>query len=100
MIERISFPALVPPIAPASITPSAARSAGESFSSLLESAVRTTEGARTEAQQAVNRFLAGEDGELHNAVLTTQRAEMQFELLLQVRNKVVSAYQEIMRMQL
>jgi flagellar hook-basal body complex protein FliE len=100
MINRVSFPAPIPPIASALTTPSAARPAAESFSNLLESAVRTAEGTRTNAREAVERFLSGEDGELHNAILTTQRAEMQFELLVQVRNKVVQAYQEIMRMQM
>jgi flagellar hook-basal body complex protein FliE len=36
---------------------------------------------------------------LHTTVLATQRAELSFDLFLQVRNKVVAAYQEIMRMQ-
>jgi len=37
---------------------------------------------------------------LHTAVLATQRAELFFQLFLQARNKVVDAYQEIMRMQM
>ena len=49
---------------------------------------------------SVNRFLAGENEEIHNVVLNTQRAELAFEAFLQVRNKVVNAYQEIMRMQM
>ncbi len=37
--------------------------------------------------------------DVHTAVLATQRADLSFELFMQVRNKVVSAYQELMRMQ-
>jgi len=37
---------------------------------------------------------------LHDTVLATQQAELAFELFMQARNKVVSAYQEIMRMQM
>jgi flagellar hook-basal body complex protein FliE len=48
----------------------------------------------------VQSFLAGEGGELHSTIMATQRAELSFELFQQVRNKVVSAYQEIMRMQM
>jgi flagellar hook-basal body complex protein FliE len=47
----------------------------------------------------VERFLSGEGEELHTTVLATQRAELAFEMFLQARNKVVNAYQEIMRMQ-
>ncbi len=58
------------------------------------------EQTRNEAAQSVENFLSGEGEELHTTVLATQRAELSFELGLQVRNKVVQAYQEIMRMQL
>ena len=49
---------------------------------------------------SVERFLSGEGEELHTTILATQQAELSFDLFLQVRNKVVSAYQEIMRMQM
>ena len=58
------------------------------------------EEARITSKNSVNRFMAGENEEIHNVVLNTQRAELAFEAFLQVRNKVVSAYQEIMRMQM
>jgi flagellar hook-basal body complex protein FliE len=52
------------------------------------------------SQQSTDRFLRGEEEELHQVVLASQRADVAFEMFLGVRNKVVSAYQEIMRMQL
>ena len=52
------------------------------------------------ASASVEQFLSGEGGELHTTILATQRAELSFDLFLQMRNKVVSAYQEIMRMQM
>lgn len=58
------------------------------------------EQTRKEAAQSVENFLSGEGEELHTTVLATQRAELSFELGLQVRNKIVQAYQEIMRMQM
>ena len=69
------------------------------FRNFLEAAVGAVESSRNTAAQAVEKFLSGEDQELHSAILDTQRAELQFELFLQTRNKVVQAYQEIMRMQ-
>ena len=58
------------------------------------------EGAGQQAQASVDRFLTGDGEDLHTAALATTRAEMAFDMFLQTRNKAVSAYQEIMRMQL
>jgi flagellar hook-basal body complex protein FliE len=70
------------------------------FASVLQSAIRTVESSNATAGQAVEDFITGRGGELHSTVLATQRAALQFEMFLQVRNKVVQAYQEVMRMQL
>jgi flagellar hook-basal body complex protein FliE len=69
------------------------------FSSVLEGAVEQVERSRENAADSVRRLLSGENGELHETVLATQKAELQFEMFLQVRNKVVTAYQEVMKMQ-
>ena len=88
----------MPPLAaPVSATP--APGSGSGFGALLESAIRGVESIQQESTQTVEKFLAGEGGELHTTVLATQRADLAFQLFLQVRNKVVDAYQEIMRMQ-
>jgi len=78
---------------------SSTSSASGSFRSVLEGMIKPVEQSQTQAQQAVEGFLGGSNEELHSVALASQRAELQFELFLQVRNKAVSAYQEIMRMQ-
>ena len=78
--------------------PAKSGSSGE-FGSLLKSAVENVSAYQNNANQAVQDFLQG-NGELHNVALATQRAEMAFDLGLQIRNKIVSAYQEVMKMQL
>ena len=93
-ILPISAPALVEPLQ------LGASSGGGDFGQVFSSAIRSVEGANQEAQASVERFLTGDGEDLHNAVLATTRAEMAFDMFLQTRNKVVSAYQEIMRMQL
>ena len=70
------------------------------FRGVLEGTIQKIEQTRAQASQAVEGFLSGDSQELHTAILATQRADLAFELSLQVRNKVVSAYQEIMRMQM
>jgi len=70
------------------------------FQSVLEGIVGGVEQSQNQATQAVNNFLSGGNEELHSVALASQRASLEFELFMQVRNKVVSAYQEVMRMQL
>src|ERR1017187_1052866 len=93
-ILPISAPALVEPLQVAGGT------GGGDFGQGFSSAIRSVEGAGQQAQASVERFLTGEGEDLHNTVLAATRAEIAFDLFLQTRNKVVSAYQEIMRMQL
>ena len=69
------------------------------FQSVLEGIIGHVEQSQTQARQATESFLTGGNEELHTVALAAQRASLEFELFLQVRNKVASAYQEIMRMQ-
>jgi flagellar hook-basal body complex protein FliE len=80
-------------------TAGAASQPGE-FQKVLSGAINSIESLQTDASTAVQKFLTGENEELHTTVLATQKAELAFELGLQVRNKVVDAYQEVMRMQM
>jgi flagellar hook-basal body complex protein FliE len=47
----------------------------------------------------MEQLLTGEKDEIHSTVLAVQQAELQLDMFLQVRNKVVAAYQEVMKMQ-
>lgn len=69
------------------------------FQAVFKDAIETVEQQRQSANSTVDRFLSGESEELHQAAIATQQAELSFDLMLQVRNKVVQAYQEVMRMQ-
>ena len=93
-IVPISAAILPPAMAPAAGAPS-----GSAFQNVFADAVRKVEAFQKNAQVSVDRFLNGEEEEIHNVALAAQRAELSFELFMQARNKVVSAYQEVMRMQ-
>ena len=85
--------------------PGAIRPAGQShsngaFQEVLSGAIQKVESFGQNASASVERFLSGENEELHTTILATQQAQLSFELFMQARNKVVSAYQEIMRMQM
>src|SRR5438132_12989586 len=92
-ILPVSSIPLADPIRPAGA------SGGGAFRDVLSSAIQTVEGFHNNASASVERFLSGEGEELHTTVLATQQAELSFEMFMQARNKVVNAYQEIMRMQ-
>ncbi len=73
---------------------------GGAFQDVLTSAIQKVQGTSNDAAASVERFLGGEGEDLHTTVLATQRAEMAFDMFQQVRNKMVGAYQEIMKMQI
>lgn len=85
--------------APSSLKTLTQSQGGSGFSSALTEAIQGADQTQKTAESSIQDFLQGK-GELHNVALATQRAEMTFDLGLQIRNKVVSAYQEVMKMQL
>ena len=95
------------PISPIVIAPSleAIRPAAQvgkpgEFMNVLQGAIERTENVHGNATQQIQNFIAGESEDVHSVALSVQRAELTFELGLQIRNKVVQAYQEVMRMQM
>ena len=69
------------------------------FSGMLQAAQQQIRATDTAAQQAVTGLLSGQGVEVHEAMVATQKADLTFELALQVRNKAVAAYQQMMGMQ-
>jgi flagellar hook-basal body complex protein FliE len=84
---------------PSATAPSQSDSAGV-FKDLFQNSVAGVERDRVAAQNSIDRFLSGEGEEVHQVAMAAQKAELSFDMFVQVRNKVVSAYQEIMRMQI
>ncbi len=69
------------------------------FAGLLQSMVEQTAQLDRKATDSVTGLLNGTGVEIHEAMIATQKADMAFELALQVRNKAVGAYQQMMSMQ-
>jgi len=70
------------------------------FADALHGAIERVNQLDLDAGAEIRRLLAGETEDWHRSLLAVQKAELAFEMLLQTRNKVVQAYQEIMRMQI
>ncbi len=86
--------------AQAAESPAAQETAAVDFAALLEHALAQTNAAQMEARALARQFAAGDpNASLEEVVLTLQKASVSFQTMVQVRNKLVSAYQEIMNMQ-
>lgn len=91
-------------ITPITGAPTPAGAAGpasldDTFGTLVRNAVEQLEKNQQQADQEMARAVAGESPDLHRTIVTLQTTELNFQLALQVRNKVINAYEEIMRMQ-
>jgi len=69
------------------------------FAGVLQSMVKETNVLSQKASEAVTGLLNGSGVEVHDVMIAGQKANMAFELALQVRNKAVGAYQQMMGMQ-
>jgi flagellar hook-basal body complex protein FliE len=98
-IAPIQSPAAIPGIV-SPIGSAGTGTSGAAFGSMLSDAMSKVEQYRENSQQAVDKFLSGEGGEIHDIALSTEKSELAFDMFLQVRNKMVQAYQQVMQMQL
>src|SRR5260370_42405080 len=84
----------------ASVAASGAGSAvGGPFAGMLQTMIQQTSVLDQKASQAVTGLLNGTGVEIHDAMIAAQKADMAFELALQVRHKAVGAYRQSMGMQ-
>jgi flagellar hook-basal body complex protein FliE len=70
-----------------------------SFGETLTQAVKDVNMLQSEASHAVQRMVSGEETDLHNVMIAAEKARTSFDLLMEIRNKTIDAYREIMRMQ-
>lgn len=84
--------------APASRAPSTPAPGGGGFGQVLENLVSGVENRQAEARDVTRSVLLGENPNLHQSVIAMQEASVAFSLMVEVRNKVVESYQELMRM--
>jgi len=70
------------------------------FMGTLKEAITSINNAQTGAGQAVEALVTGQSSNIHQTMVALQQADVSFQLMMQVRNKLVSAYEEIQRMQI
>jgi flagellar hook-basal body complex protein FliE len=102
-MEQISIGPLNPKLQVPEIRSSqtqAGEKSGTGFGDILKDAISTANELQKQSDLQIQKFMAGESQDLHTTVIAMQKADLSFQMMMQVRNKIVQAYQEIMRMQM
>jgi len=99
-VDKAAAGALIGGVAsPLLAKPDAGAAGATPFAGLVHSIMDQTQTLSQQASDAVNGLLSGQGVEIHQVMIAQQKASVAFELAMQVRNKAVSAYQQMMGMQ-
>lgn len=71
---------------------------GPGFGNVFESLISAVDAKQDQAQAVTRDVLLGDNGQVHQSMIAMQEAGLAFQLMVEVRNKVVESYQELMRM--
>ena len=71
----------------------------EKFTSLLNEAMNEVDQAQKASDEQISQVVSGDVQDVHTAMIAMQKADLSFQMMMQVRNKLVDAYHEVMRMQ-
>jgi len=72
---------------------------GEQFSSVLEKVINKVDNDYKESDKAIQNFVSGKDTNLHSTLISLEKADVSFQLMMKVRGKLMEAYHEVMRTQ-
>jgi len=96
----IAVPGADLPLSPGQVgAPTGTPPAGESFGSVLGRLVQDVNASQNAARDAVQEMQSGGNVSLHQAVIAMEEASISFQLMVEVRNRLLESYQELMRMQ-
>lgn len=79
---------------------SSVQSDKSSFADYLKEALQQVEGLQSDARQKAQELMSGDAQQIHQAMVAYEKAFLAFTLTIEIRNKVVEAYHEIMRIQM
>jgi flagellar hook-basal body complex protein FliE len=98
-IKAITFP--TPSVGDGSTAPHGIGSAPSSgFMNTLQQAITKANDIQLEAGHATEALMTGQTQNIHQTMVALQEADVSFQLMMQIRNKLVTAYEEIQRMQI
>jgi flagellar hook-basal body complex protein FliE len=79
--------------------PGKAEKKGTSFSEVLKDSISKVGELEKEANQQTEKLVKMEGQDIHNTMIAVEKADLSFQLMMQIRNKIITAYEEIMRIQ-
>ncbi len=79
--------------------PDVAESEGGGFGATLKSAINQVNDLADNSDSKVSQLLQGDRQDVHNVMIAVEKADIAFQLMMQVRNKIVNAYQEVSKLQ-
>jgi len=79
-----------------SVKPSQSSGSG-SFEQAIKDAIKEVSNVQNEAEKAIENFATGEVKDIHTVVIAMEKADLSLQTLMSVRNKLLTAYEEIMR---
>jgi flagellar hook-basal body complex protein FliE len=79
--------------------PSSAPVEGKSFKDVLADSIGEVQRLQSEADTTIKQLVSGEIKDVTEAMVAVEKADVSFQTMMAVRNKIVAAYEEIMRMQ-
>jgi flagellar hook-basal body complex protein FliE len=98
-MQSLYGPSGLPQSSPASLRESKDTGKELPFEDLVKGLVQQTDEQQKLAQNGVQQLVTGETDSIHDVVLTTSRADLAFRLMMEIRNRLIASYQEVMRMQ-
>ena len=81
------------------LTPTEPAESGEGFGGVLKNALQQVNQLGGGAEQQIGSLLQGGNADMSSVMIAVEKADVAFQLMMQVRNKIVSAYQDIEKMQ-
>ena len=99
-IENLAAVTAVAPQTVAGLGATGVQSANGDFAAWLQNNLVEVNQQILQGDEKVRQLATGETANIHDVMLTLEKSKVSFELLLAVRNKVLEAYQELMRMQI
>ncbi len=99
-MNQITNPGAVSPLPLQPAETNAIAKVGADFSSVIQSTIQQAVKAEAEGDKAIQDLQSGQAKNLHEVMISVEKADISLKMLVQFRNKAMQAYEEVMRMQI
>ncbi|MBC7968317.1 MAG: flagellar hook-basal body complex protein FliE [Fuerstia sp.] len=98
-MQSISAPGILPQSIQNPVRDTKSANGDMPFADMVKGLVTEANQEQLKSQDGVRQLIAGETDSIHDVVLTASRADLAFRLMMEIRNRLIASYQEVMRMQ-